>query len=389
MSTGTLNNRLVKAKSNIANNINKPKTGILDKLSDFTSGFKKYFKNTNSASATNSRGTNINTNKASVTIAGESPFDNPYLIYILIAITLFFIGYGLYYHYKETDKILNGQSYYGEDSQAFTRLFTETFPTIDDCVKRCQDNRQCRGITYNNDTGECIGVTKGIMRAEGQHLTAWKKGTGAENITDSSDNINTAILLGFASGYNRINSTKVPILTSPYEFNWSFFLYIDDSYHNHGNWRHIMHRGTDLEHGSPTTINNIDTIQWEDIIDMVPVQNIGVWYAPFNNNMRIAITTMDTETKKHKLEYVDLAHVPVKKMIHISVNFSNKYMEIFKDGLAHKTYILSGLPVIVQDANIYIMKEKTVSGSIYDLRLCDGFLSAGKMKEFATIIPAS
>ena len=74
-----------------------------------------------------------------------------------------------------------------------------------------------------------------------------------------------------------------------FKFNYSFYIYISDYYTNHGKWRHVFHKGTE--------ITEIDTHEWEKVMTMCPDQGVGVWLAPFNNNLRVCITTRTNNVK--------------------------------------------------------------------------------------------
>jgi hypothetical protein len=162
-----------------------------------------------------------------------------------------------------------------------------------------------------------------------------------------------------------------------------------------------MHKGT------PPTVQQFSTPNWEDIVAEIPDQSIGVWMAPFNNNVRIALTTTGESTilsgksnkrrpayphamvmdsglltdgpqdlssvqnnsginGSKKLEFIDIPHFPVNKRVHICVNIIHDIMEIYRDGRLLTTYNLSGLPEFSRD-DVHILKPRTIDGALYNL----------------------
>lgn len=432
---GTQNNnrnnisaKLNKATQNVMQDIKTKhmsgNTSIPNKLNDLTNTFKSIF-NPNSTNSTNNKINNKinknkseNTNKSGVNTSHDNPFNNPIMLWSLIFIAIGFIIYGLYYYYTTTSTIQSSKSYYGSELLTYTPVFKLNTEQIDPCMKRCEADPLCDGITFNKDTLTCVGTKHGLLREDDASLSAWVK-----PITDTNNNKNNTskILIGLAKENVSVSADKISYPGNPYVFNWSMYLYINDHMASHGVWRHILHKGSDVP-------EQIDTANWEDVISQFPDQSVGVWMAPFNNNLRIAITTItttsatsnnqnqqgdrntyskhaykhayagefdpdsgniyltdkpnppfqdpnkinkrmaraDTKYYEKNIEFFDIYQFPIKKLKHLSINILSNSVDIYIDGMLYKVFTLTGLPEWNR-GNLYVMKSKTIDGYIQKL----------------------
>jgi len=392
--SNNINTRLNKAKQNIKQEINSPGTSITNKLSGLSNTFKNFFSvNTPSTTTKTSATTTNNTTSGHNTLA--NPFNNPIMLWSLIIITLGFILYALYYYYRTTSTVLSAKSYYGTDLLSYSPVFKLNTEQIDPCIKRCEADPLCDGITFNKDELSCVGTKEGLLREDDASLAAWVKPPASKDTTKKS-----VILVGLAKESNSVAADKISYPGNPYEFNWSFNLYLNDHMANHGTWRHIMHKGTDV-------IEQIDTPNWEDILAQFPDQSVGVWMAPFNNNLRIAITTITSKPKpqvyshalnqehdsqtgnifltdkpnpplwdmnkfktasrptdyEKNIEFFDVYQFPVKKIKHLSINVMTNTVELYLNGNLYKVFSLSGKPEF-NKGNLYLLKSKSIDGYI-------------------------
>jgi hypothetical protein len=414
-----LNSRIKSVESNIKNNIttlqNKKVSNIplTQRLQTYTKGFTNAVlgkkNNTNTSTSNNNTSTPNNNNK---TNKDASPFDNPLLLLVILLIAVGFISYGIYKYYSSLDKVLYGKSYYGSDILNYNPLFTITVPKIEKCIDRCNKDSLCNGITYNDTTMQCLGTSKGVLRSDTIEHQAWVK-----PITDKLEPTSMA-LIGLADSRQVVKKEDMPYPVLAYEFNYSFYIYIDDFYVNQGTWKHIFHKGADI----PVNVA-INTKNWNDIEADYPDQSVGVWVAPFNNNIRIALTTIKTESKTHTqtpyehaykqefiinenkvpevfisdkpnnpmrdntidehklledtdtnlysrkqtLEYIDIYRIPVKQLVHISINVLGLTLEVYINGNLYKIHELQGYPMF-NNGDLYIMNKASIDGSIYDLK---------------------
>ena len=213
-------------------------------------------------------------------------FDNIYIVLSILAIAFLCIGYVVYiYLYAPTENIIKSSStYYGQNVLLYEPVFQQQSSTITDCINTCNNDLTCDGITYNNDTQLCVGTNKGQIRNDTTAYNAWVKPKKIikNNLTDFTK----SILIGYTKIARLILGEKI---SRPYMigyFCYSFNLTIYDFNKNYGVWRHIFHKGTHIQQDTQLNFQS-----WENLVKEIPNQTIGVWLAPFTNNLRIAITT--------------------------------------------------------------------------------------------------
>lgn len=366
----------------------------------------------------------MNNNKTSFYGEKTRIFSNPYVIGGILLISLCFIGYVIYNNFinKTAVSIEANSSYYGKDLINYEPLFQMEAATIQDCVDACNNDITCDGITYNNNTQICVGTKNGQLRNEGSEFSAWVK---PEPIAAPKDtDFKKAVLVGFTNNYRVIQATK---MSNPFmlgHFAYSFNLTIKDFFKNYGYWRHIFHKGTAIDQGQVMQYQS-----WENLVRDIPKQMIGVWVAPFTNNLRVAITTTsianiargrysdafiqkcdsdghcyvsdlpsgkwadtssagDGSIAKTRLdtyiEYVDsdLQNIPINTKINITVNVIGRIVEIYINGKIVKITELEGLPQF-DKTNLYVMQDSTINGEIGNLLYYPDSL---KIKDINTIM---
>jgi len=357
-------------------------------------------------------------------------FSNTNIIILILVIALLFIGYVVYkYFYASVDNLIqNNSSYYGTNILLYEPLFQQTTNTIKDCIDMCNNDITCDGITYNNDTQICMGTKNGQIRNETSAYSAWVKPPNAT--TEKNTDFKKAILVGYTKSSRVINGLKI---SNPYmlgHFCYSFNLTIYDFYKHYGYWRHIFHKGTDI-----TTGTTLSYQSWENLVKDIPNQVIGVWLAPFSNNLRIAVSTTslsnrsygsyadafvekctadgdclitdmpsgkwadtskagDGSNPKTKLEsYVeyfdqDLQNIPINSQINITINFRNNIAEVYFNGKIVKITQLDGTPN-ADKSNLYIMNERTANCEISNLIYYPDALKLKEINDIINIAPQS
>lgn len=426
--SNNINARLNKATQNVKQEINTAGTSITNKLTGLTNTFKNIFTANNTSTRVNNKNSNQtksgNQNKSvSNSDANlDNPFNNPIMLWSLVIISVGFMIYGLYYYYKTTSTIQTAKSYYGSDLLSYSPVFKLNTEQIDPCIKRCEADPLCDGITFNRDELTCVGTKRGILRDDDVSLSAWVKPFTDK---DGDKNKKNIILVGLAKESVAISADKISYPGNPYEFNWSMYLYLNDHMANHGSWRHILHKGSEVT-------DQIDTSNWEDVLAQFPDQSIGIWMAPFNNNLRIALTTvthgsrmqtnasenaykhayageldpatgnifltdkpnppfMDMSKYKRSstsantnyeknIEFFDIYQFPVKKLKHLSVNVLTNTVEVYMDGMLYKVFSLTGKPEFNR-GNLYVIKSKTVDGYIQKLSYAPAALKINGIRE--------
>ena len=404
--SNNINARLNKATQNVKQEINTAGTSITNKLTGLTNTFKNIFTANNTSTRVNNKNSNQtksgNQNKSvSNSDANlDNPFNNPIMLWSLVIISVSFMIYGLYYYYTTTSTVQTAKSYYGSDLLSYSPVFKLNTEQIEPCIKRCEADPLCDGITFNRDELTCVGTKRGILRDDDASLSAWVKPVTDK---DGDKNKKSIILVGLAKESVAISADKISYPGNPYEFNWSMYLYLNDHMANHGSWRHILHKGSEVT-------DQIDTANWEDVLAQFPDQSIGIWMAPFNNNLRIALTTVTQGSSKYgnanglvsqhahvdaamatgkqsspstyekNIEFFDIYQFPVKKLKHLSVNVLTNTVEVYMDGMLYKVFSLTGKPEFNR-GNLYVMKSKTVDGYIQKLTYAPAALKINGIRE--------
>ena len=351
-------------------------------------------------------------------------FSNVYTVIFIFAIALLFLGIAIYYMYKQADELdikLNS-SFYGQDLLTYEPLFQKETKNIAECVDICKNDLTCDGITFNSDTNTCIGTKKGIIRNETSNYSAWVKPSDFVPLDATQENISKAILVGNTTSIRNVKAEKIREPFQLGNFAYSVNIMITDFYKNYGYWRHIFHKGTPID-PSLGVVNQ----SWENLVKEIPTQVIGVWLAPFTNNIRIAVTTtsegnlnkgsyedaflqkcddsgncyisdmpggkwVDREkmgdgsvanpTLETYLEYFDqdLQNVQLNRLFNLTVNFRGRDVEVFINGKIVKNIRLDGFP-IRDKSDLFSMNEKNIGGQITNLIYYPEALNLNSIKE--------
>ena len=342
------------------------------------------------------------TNKINV----ETARDHPYVVLVMLVIIVGFLVYGLYYLVGKSDSYSpkTGSSYYGTNLLDYSPVFQTNTETIADCVNRCNMDIVCSGITYNTQTQECIGTgSDGVLRQEENHLISWVK--PPSNAATFQRDFTKSIVLGFTDNPYTIASKKIAQPQTSSGFALSFNLCIRDYHHNYGKWKHIMHKGT-----PPNPSSAWNYVSWENLIMDIPRQFIGIWVAPYNNNMRIAVSTIymskvaqnyydhanvqicddggcyisDVNKTAQEnsntilsiapqkivknMEFIDhdITGVPINRVANYTVNVVANTIELYQDGKLVKSAVLEGTPEF-NGENMYVLQPTTINGFVSNI----------------------
>jgi hypothetical protein len=310
------------------------------------------------------------------------PFENPVLLAFILLITFGFIAYGLYRYYTKESEYNPGQTYYGTDILAYQPLFTLNTDKIEKCVDRCQKDSLCSGLTFNSETLTCLGTEDGQLREDANNFTSWvkpKSQLGRISGQTKKTGIDKPVV-GLADSQMTIKNTEFARPPFISRFNFGLFLYLNDFYEGHGSWRNIICKGTEWPAGDP-----FNTPYWETVAAERPDQCLGIWLAPFNNNLRICLTTRrqisgpsattpsastnqstQTPTIQQTLEFIDIQNVPTRKLFHISVNMVEGGMEVYLNGKLNRMIALKGAPVW-NELPLTILPPVSTPATIMDL----------------------
>ena len=363
----------------------------------------------------------------------EAIFSNVYIIVFILCLALLFIGYGIYKYIKTSAilEILSNSSYYGTDIALYEPIFQDKTNNVTDCINICESDITCDGITYNSDTQACMGTKGGQIRNENANYSAWVK---PQSNKIGIDRTKKDFIKSMLEGYTRtLTVINAKLIQNPYMigyFSYSFNLTIYDFYKNYGSWRHVFHKGTAISTG-----NSLNYQSWENLIVDFPIQSIGVWLAPFTNNLRIAVTTTSLSNKsygsypdafvekcdsltnqcyitdmpsgkwadtsrsgdgsnpKTKLDtYVeffdhDLQNIPINKQINITIIFRGNNVETLFNGKIIKINSLDGVPKL-DKSNLYVMNDLSFGGDISNLLYYPGALLLGDVQSIIALQPS-
>lgn len=346
-----------------------------------------------------------------------------YVSLLMFSIIIGFIIYGLYYYYNSNyDKNIKiGYSYYNSNLLNYTPLYNINTDTLDECISRCNADIICNGITYNNQTQECIGSgNNGLLRREENNLISWIKQNDMQ--TNYKRDFIKSIILGYTDIPATITANKI---TQPHvigNFSFSFNLCIRDYHHNYGKWRHILHKGTD--NSSLMQNNAYNYSSWEKLIIDIPKQFIGVWIAPFNNNMRIALSTIYMTKKAQNyyehaniqicnenlnechisdkdkntnnsttnlsmapqqiiknIEFIDqdITNIPINRISNYIINIIANTIELYQDGKLIKSAVIEGTAEYNND-NMYVMQQNSINGFVSNVIYYPAYLTLDDIK---------
>ena len=109
-------------------------------------------------------------------------------------------------------------------------------------------------------------------------------------------------------------------------YTYSFWIYVNDWGYKYGEWKHIMHRGSD-----PRNINDISEISG---------QSPGVYLDPTLNKIVIMLQTV----KDNKIieEQIILDDIDLNKWIYVTITLNIDYVNVYKDGNLERIYNLRG-----------------------------------------------
>ena len=280
------------------------------------------------------------------------------ILFILIVIGI----YLLIKWYKANKSEYTGYSYYGKDlSKPQNHLFELNTLSFEECKQYCIKTPKCKGFTLNPAEERCYGTGEGgILRHEPENseLRVWIKPT------DSIFQAQSELLLTMTDVPHRISNSSLVKPFTPGRYNYNFYLFIDNF--KSDAWKHVFHKGNEI-----TELVDND---WDNITRVVPEQFIGVWIAPFNTFMRIAITT------KLGIEYIDIENMPINKLSFVSVSLLENVAEVYINGKLVKTHILKTQGMF-NNGHIYTKYNNSFNGSLYYLTYTPEYLNHSQILE--------
>ena len=375
-----------------------------------------------------------NVNNSVSNIPKDSLANHPFIIILLFGVLFFIIIYILYYYFRKNQPV-SGMTYYSSDIMKMDPLFSKTAVDINDCIDNCNKELNCDGITYNNKNKSCIGQYEGRLRSDTSEYIAWVKSKNNSSLNKTGNIESTKqsyriIPLLTSNNKTKLSVSNLPNPVFPDQFTYSFWINIKDWYYNYSYWRHIFHKGSAFD--KSVSSNGFKTFKyhnWEEISDNLPEQCIGAWLTPFQNNIRIAITTISDKykpeiyqdanvqkcqctpdeatksihcsncwitdqpndikysklsgvknLKESKIEYVDIPDIETNKPTNIVISVKGLTVEIFMNNKFIKTFVLSGSPNW-NTGDLYVHNPVSYSGELKDLLILPGTSSLQIVKD--------
>jgi hypothetical protein len=338
-----------------------------------------------------------------------------FILIIMVAILLIrFI-----FKYNKGDNYKVGYSYLPKNvtKLELNPIINEQSENIEKCITKCKNSTSCNGITFDSDNYKCMGYEEGLLAKTDPHLYAWEK--PISKIKASSQ-----IVIGENhSNQDMIKSSKMPL---PYEvanFMFSFWITINDWYStNHGYWKCVFFKGHTINIDNSLK-NIIKTNSWEEVIQQLPAQCIGVWLAPYTNNMRICVSsdkvvsqssipsnnyltdtdytdigdgssskfnqnfnvirtrTSSTDSSNSIImEYFDLLNITISKSNFIAINIHQTIMEIYQNDKLSYIVNLEGIPRFNGD-DLNVKNTPSFDGYLQNISYLPYFASYKEIKD--------
>jgi len=102
------------------------------------------------------------------------------------------------------------------------------------------------------------------------------------------------------------------------QFTYDFWIMIESFEYKTGEWKHVFHKGNASSY---------------------PNRAPGVWIHPNTNALRVYMNTQD-----NILEYVDIANVPIRKWIHMSIVLDDMNLDVYVNGYLKTRKLLTSVP---------------------------------------------
>lgn len=322
----------------------------------------------------------------------NNPLNYAGLIFVIFIIVVTYMGY-TFYNYYSHNIMQQGYSYYNKDLSNVEYLFENKGTSKEDCIKDCQGDYLCTGVTYDATSNVCYGMRDGILRSDDNHIYAWSKKNSKQLYDDN-------VIIYWTKEPQVIQRRQVPIAPFPNRTSFTFWFQIDNWHHNYASWRSLIYQGTEPKQST------VHIPSWGDLMTNIPKQRFGVWIAPFTNNLRFVVGTkipyntkgasmhpsnqickgnncyVNTEPDDfyYELEFKDVKNIKLNELIMVAIVMDNKSYNIYIDGKLIHNIHLRGEPVPINE-NCYIKPEKSYQGHFLNFRVWDKALTSGAVND--------
>jgi len=328
-------------------------------------------------------------------LSNSNPLKYTGILFFVFLVLVGYVGY-TFYNYFTSSVMLQGYSFLSDDLKNMEYLFENKDMIKEDCLKECKTDYLCSGVTYDASSNVCYGVKHGKLRSDDNHIYAWAK--DRESISMNNDD---NILVSWTKDHQKLLRRQLP--TPPFlnRFSVSFWFQIDNWYTNYAVWRNIFHHGSEPE-------ENMHLTTWGDVITKIPKQRLGLWLAPYTNNIRCVVGTKipfdlssssehpgnqickgkncyikahHTDNKTYyDLEFKDIKNVDIGIPNMIAIVVYDKSFNIYLNGKLAHNINLDGEPLPLNN-DCFIKAPKSYEGHIINFRYWDTSLTSGKIRQ--------
>ena len=149
----------------------------------------------------------------------------------------------------------------------------------------------------------------------------------------------------------------------PYNYTLSADVYLNGSFQASNMPRPLLYRAK----APNTSLNATDTK--DKLIERFSDTNLIVWMDPIKNDLFVSVVTGDFSSTANTFGNLRLQttppieNVPIRKVFRITVIFTEKFVEVYKDGLLEKSMTLQNTPISSPDNSYIFPTPAKVLGS--------------------------
>jgi hypothetical protein len=149
----------------------------------------------------------------------------------------------------------------------------------------------------------------------------------------------------------------------PYNYTLSADVYLNGSFQASNMPRPLLYRARTPN----TSLNATDTK--DKLIERFPETNLIIWMDPIKNDLLVSVVTGDFSSTGNSFGNLRLQttqpieNVPIRKVFRITVIFTEKFVEVYKDGLLEKSMTLKNTPISSPDNSYIFPTPAKVLGS--------------------------
>jgi hypothetical protein len=139
-------------------------------------------------------------------------------------------------------------------------------------------------------------------------------------------------------------------------FTFSIWLYINDWNYKYGELKTVFGRMNSASTTTEASVYGISGTGPSPLVTLNPVaNNLDVFMSTFSGSVAAA-------SKNKAPHKCSVPNIPIQKWVNLLISVYGKTMDVYLDGKLVKTCLLSGVPNVNKDANIYITPNGGFSG---------------------------